>query len=85
MTDVARRPRMDGRYGRLNYRRLTKRGMLLGAGLFMCGLVGEIAVHVVDLGVPGWGDTLLFDAELVGVAVLLLTPFVFGIFLPLTE
>ncbi|MFB6124319.1 MAG: hypothetical protein ABEJ78_12785 [Haloferacaceae archaeon] len=76
---------MAGRYGSLDYARLTKRGMALDASLFAVGAVGELAGHALFGDLPAWELTLLFDAEVLGVAILLLTPFVFGIALPLTE
>lgn len=76
---------MVGRYGDLNYQKLTKRSVLFGVSLFLIGAVGEIVLHSAGLQVPGWEETLLFDAEVLGAIVTLLSPFVFGIFLPLTE
>lgn len=76
---------MAGRYGNLDYPKLTKRGVFLGLALFGIGALGEVAVHVLGIGLPGWEQMLLFDAEVVGVLLMLLVPFVFGILLPLTE
>lgn len=76
---------MAGRYGKLDYARLTKRGMAFGALLFALGAVGSVAGHALFGQLPAWEFSILFDAEIVGVAILLLTPFVFGIALPLTE
>jgi hypothetical protein len=76
---------MTGRYGDLDYASLTKRGMTLGALLFAVGAVGELAGHALFGSLPAWELTLLFDAEVLGIATMLLTPFVFGIALPLTE
>ncbi|TKX75539.1 hypothetical protein EXE46_03575 [Halorubrum sp. GN11_10-6_MGM] len=76
---------MPGRYGDLNYPKLTKQSFLFGVGLFAIGAAGELALSASGASVPGWEQALLLDAELVGVAIALLAPFVFGIFLPLTE
>ena len=76
---------MAGRYGDLDYSTLTKRSFLFGVGLFAIGAAGEMALSASGASVPGWEQTLLLDAELAGVAIALLSPFVFGIFLPLTE
>lgn len=76
---------MSGRYGTLDYPTLTKRGMLLGALLFVVGELGEFAANAGWVSLPGWETALLFDATVFGVLSLLLSPFVFGVFLPLTE
>ncbi|MFA9515681.1 hypothetical protein ACERIT_00420 [Halopenitus sp. H-Gu1] len=76
---------MAGRYGDLNYQKLTKRSVLLGLTLFVIGALGELTLHTVGLQVPGWEELLLFDIEILGIVIALLSPFVFGIFLPLTE
>jgi len=76
---------MTGRYGDLDYAVLTKRGTLLGLGLFALAAAGEIATHALGMQLPAWEAALLFDAEVVGVALFLLSPLVFGVLLPLTE
>jgi hypothetical protein len=76
---------MSGRYGNLDYPSLTKRGVLVGLGLFLIGAVGEVLIHTFGIGVPGWEQALLFDAEVLGVLIVLISPFLFGIVLPLTE
>jgi len=76
---------MAGRYGNLNYQKLTKRSVLVGVSLFLIGALGKLVLHSVGVQVPGWEEALLFDAEALGVVITLLSPFVFGIFLPLTE
>ncbi|SDZ96091.1 hypothetical protein SAMN04488065_1439 [Haloplanus vescus] len=74
-----------GRYGDLDYPVLAKRGTLLGLAVFALGALGELAVHALALQLPAWEMTLLFDAEVLGVLLFLLSPLVFGILLPLTE
>jgi nitrate reductase gamma subunit len=76
---------MPGRYGDIDYPKLTKRSVLLGLCLFSVGVLGETAVHAMGLAVPGWEEALLFDAEVLGILLMLLSPFVFGVALPLTE
>lgn len=74
-----------GRYGDLDYAALTKGGFLLGVALIAVGATGEWAISTHLVSVPAWEDALLFDLEVLGVALVLLSPFVFGILLPLTE
>jgi len=76
---------MPGRYGDLNYGRLTKRSVLLGVSLVLIGALGELLVNAVGISIPGWEATLLLGIEELGVLITLLAPFVFGIALPLTE
>jgi hydrogenase/urease accessory protein HupE len=76
---------MTGAYGDLDYPTLTKRTFFLGVALFLIGAVGELGLHAAGVSVPQWERTLLFDMEIVGIVIALLSPFVFGILLPLTE
>ncbi|WP_248895168.1 hypothetical protein [Haloplanus halobius] len=76
---------MTGRYGDIDYSNWTKRGTLLGLGLFAVGALGELTVHAAGLQLPAWEAALLFNAELIGVLLFLVTPLVFGVLLPLTE
>jgi hypothetical protein len=76
---------MTGRYGDIDYPRVTKLGMLLGATLFAVGALGELAGPALFGPLPAWEHTLFFDMEAIGVLLLLTVPFVFGIALPLTE
>jgi hypothetical protein len=76
---------MAGRHRDLNYARLTRGGFFLGLGLFALGAIGELAIGVTGIAVPAWEHALLVDAEWIGVLLALLSPFVFGIVLPLTE
>mgnify|MGYP006873383312 FL=1 len=76
---------MAGRYGELDYAVLTKRSFLLGVTLFAIGAIGELGLTAAGISVPDWERALLFDIELLGILIGLLSPFVFGILLPLTE
>lgn len=76
---------MNGRYGNLNYGKLAKRGFLLGVALFLLGEVLEPLQHAAGMQVPAWEHSLLFYLTVAGVLAALLSPFVFGIALPLTE
>ena len=69
----------------LDYPKLTKQSFLFGVALFVAGVFGESLIHSLGLEVPGWEQNLLFGIEAVGVLVALLSPFVFGILLALTE
>jgi hypothetical protein len=74
-----------GRYGNLDYPKLTKLGVALGVTLFAAGAGIELAVHSLHYTLPAWEDTLFTDMEILGTLVFLLSPFVFGVVLPLTE
>lgn len=76
---------MTGRYGTLDYPKLTKLGVGLGFALFLAGALGETAGAALFGPLPVWEHTLFVDAEALGVLCILLSPFVFGIALPLTE
>lgn len=69
-----------GRYGSLDYPRLTKGGFALGVAMFVVGAVGATMVRG-----PSIEHTLLVDVEALGILVGLFSPFVFGVLLPLTE
>ena len=76
---------MPGRYGTIDYPTLTKRAFVTGVGLFLIGTLGMVFVNATGTQIPAWEQALLVDLEFIGAAVALLSPFVFGIFLPLTE
>ena len=65
--------------------RLAKLGFLLGLTLFLVGAGGELLGHALYGSLPAWEDTLLFDLEAVGLVVGFVSPFLFGIALPLLE
>lgn len=74
-----------GRYGSLEYERLTKYDFLLGVGLLVIGGGGELIGHALFGQLPSLESTLFFDLEVAGTAMMLIVPFVLGIALPLTE
>lgn len=69
----------------IDYSTWTKRSFLFGAGLFALAALIELLAHALVGQLSGWEETLLLDAEILGVLVALCSPFVFGIVLPLTE
>lgn len=71
--------------GNLDYPRLTKLGIGSGLTLFAVGALGLLVAPAVVGPLPAWEQALFFDAEALGVVVTLLSPFVFGILLPLIE
>jgi len=64
---------MAGRYGNIDYPKITKRGVLFGLGLFLIGAVGEAYIHMTGTQVPGWEERLLLDLEFLGTAIALVT------------
>lgn len=74
-----------GRYGNLDYPKLTRTGFALGVALLVIGLGTEFVAHSLHYTLPAWEETLLFDIGVVGLFLFLLSPIVFGIVLPLTE
>lgn len=76
---------MAGRYRNIDYAKLTKTSVLLGVSLIVIGFLGEVALGMSTVHAPGWVDTVLVDAEFLGIIVALLSVFIFGILLPLRE
>jgi hypothetical protein len=74
-----------GRYGDIDYPTVTRRAFLLGVSLFLIGALGEVVGHALFGTLPGWEETLLFEAEVIGVLLALIAPIVFGLIMPLTE
>lgn len=75
----------SGRYGELNYSRLTKGGVALGAALFALGVLGELLGRTVFGGVSSLEDSVLVAFEFLGPAIAIAAVLVFGIAMPLTE
>ncbi|EJN59684.1 hypothetical protein SAMN04487950_3149 [Halogranum rubrum] len=76
---------MTGRYGKLDYPRLTKTGFAFGVALFAFGVLGHFVGNAFFAPLPGWESVLLTDLEILGILVAFFSPIVFGILLPLTE
>jgi hypothetical protein len=74
-----------GHTRQLDHATLAKRGFLLGVGLFVFGVLGEVAGPALFGPLPAWGDVLLTDMEGLGILLALFSPLVFGIVLPLVE
>lgn len=75
----------SGRYGELNYSRLTKSGVAIGAGLFVLGVLGELLGRTVLGGVSSFEDSIFVAFEFLGPAIAIAAVLVFGIAMPLTE
>jgi hydrogenase/urease accessory protein HupE len=69
----------------VDYARRAKQGVILGVCLFGAGAVGEFLGHSYLNNLPGWEQTLLFDAMALGILVALLSLLIFGVVLPLTS
>lgn len=76
---------MTGRYGTIDYPAYAKGGFLLGLAMFAIAVLSELVIHLGDVQVAAWTATLLLDAGLAGIAVMLLAPIIFGVVMPLTE
>jgi len=71
--------------GTTDYAAVTKRATALGFGLFALGAGIELLTHAAGIPLPAWEHTLLADMELLGILVFAISPFLFGIALPLIE
>lgn len=76
---------MAGRYDSIDYSTYAKGGFLLGLAAFAIAVLGELVIHLGDVQVAAWTGTLLLDAGLAGIVVMLLAPMIFGVVMPLTE
>jgi uncharacterized membrane protein YvlD (DUF360 family) len=76
---------MTGRYGDLDYPSLTKRSFLVGVFLIVVGEAGDAFLSQSGGSVPAWEQQVLVSAAILGVLIALVSPFLFGIVLPLTE
>lgn len=72
-----------GRYGDIDYPKAAKGGVVLGLALLLIGEAGGYAGNYVSM--PGWEQTLFFDLAILGLLVFVVSPFLFGLVLPLTE
>lgn len=76
---------MPGRYGNIDYSTYTKGGFLVGLALFAIAALSEIVIHLGNLQIQSGLSTLLLDAGLTGILVMVAAPIVFGVIMPLTE
>ena len=68
-----------------SYGQLAKAGFLLGIAMIAVGAGGEWAIHSQTVQLAAWEDALFFDVEVLGIVLFLLSPFVFGVVLPLVD
>jgi len=73
------------RHSNLDHAFLAKAGFLVGLGLFVFGVGGELLGHSVLHNLPAWEYTLFGYAEIVGLVIGFFSPWVFGVALPLLE
>lgn len=74
-----------GRYGDIDYQRVTKLGFLASIAVFAVGAGGHLSAAAMHASLPAWEDALFTDLEILGTLGALLVPLFFGIVLPLTE
>ncbi|WP_313693296.1 hypothetical protein [Halorarum halobium] len=74
-----------GRYGDIDYARLTKGGVGLSLVVFALAFLVQMGASATGTALPGWETTLLTDLEYLSILGVVISVFVFGIFLPLTE
>ncbi|QAU14579.1 hypothetical protein EKH57_17680 (plasmid) [Halorubrum sp. BOL3-1] len=70
---------------RLDYRTYAKRGLALGVGLLVIGVIGSVVGPDIVGPLPDWERTILFDFMWMGILIGMFSVFGFGIFLPLTD
>ncbi|RNJ27302.1 DUF7860 family protein [Halosegnis longus] len=71
--------------GTTDYATVTKRATALGFTLFALGAGIELLTHAAGITLPAWEHTLLVDMEILGILIFAISPFLFGIALPLVE
>ncbi|XVH32938.1 hypothetical protein ACNS7O_07070 [Haloferacaceae archaeon DSL9] len=76
---------MNGRYGTMDYKWLTKTGVGLGFALLALGAIGELLGRTMFAPLPEWEHLLFTSMEFGGIVTIVISVFVFGIALPLTE
>lgn len=64
---------------------LAKAGFLLGVALLVVGTGGEFVGHAIWGGLPAWENTVLYYSAVIGLLSAALSPFIFGIVMPLVE
>lgn len=75
---------MAGRYGDLEYGRLTKTGVVAGAVLFAVGAIAEYGLQATGSITPTL-ESVFLGMEFLGPLLALLSVLLFGVALPLTE
>lgn len=75
---------MAGRYGDLEYGRLTKTGVVAGAVLFAAGALAEYGLQATG-GITPTLESVFLGMEFLGPLLALLSVILFGVALPLTE
>jgi hypothetical protein len=73
------------RYANINHGLWAKRGFLLGLGLLLLGVAGEIVGHALFGSLPGWENTFFHYSEGIGILIGFFAPAIFGIALPLVD
>ena len=76
---------MAGTRNRIDHVTLLKRSFVLGLALFVVAEAAEPLQRIAGVGVPVWEHSLLGVLAGLGLVVAFLSPFVFGIALPLVE
>lgn len=76
---------MAGTRTRIDHVKYLKGSFALGLALFVVAEATEPAQRLAGVAVPGWEHSLLGLLAALGLVVAFLSPFVFGIALPLTE
>lgn len=72
-------------YSTSDYAFLAKSGFLLGASLFVLGVLGSFILPAVLGSIPEWEQTLFFYSEVVGTVIGFFSPLLFGLVFPLTS
>lgn len=69
----------------LNYSYWAKAGFLLGVSLIALGAAGEILGHALFGTLPAWENRLFTYSEGIGLVIGFLSPWIFGVALPLMD
>jgi hypothetical protein len=69
----------------MDYPKLARRGLAVGVGLLLLGILGEVVGGALFGPLPSWEHTLFMDMSALGILIGLFSPILFGVVLPLTE
>jgi hypothetical protein len=69
----------------MNYGYWAKTGFLLGIGLIVFGVGGELIGHAFFEPMPAWENMLFTYAEGTGLVIGFFSPWIFGVALPLLK